>query len=64
MTVTTTGKSMTAAEVNARMSEVGSQLAKLPFGTHAKVLVAELDYLKSHYDHALTTGTTLEPYKP
>jgi len=55
----TTGKPMTAAEVNARMSEIGSQLAKLPFGTHANVLVAEWDYLKNHYDRVLTTGTTL-----
>ena len=64
MTAPTTGKPMTASEINARMSELGSQLAKLPFGTHANVLVAELEYLRTHYDRALTTGSSVEPYQP
>jgi len=64
MTATTIGKSMSAAEINARMSEIGSQLAKLPCGTHAKVVGEEWYYLRTHYDRALTTGTTLEPYQP
>ncbi|MGI8783381.1 MAG: hypothetical protein ACR2L2_07005 [Acidobacteriota bacterium] len=47
-----------AAKMNARMSEIGEELARYPFGSHpnSKELEKELADLKSTYPKVLESG--------